>query len=326
MDLSGKRVLVAGGTGMTGSAVVRQVLTVAPDARIRVPYRHRDGAFVEHPAVEYIEADLREAADCTSVAAGCDCAVMAAAVTGGARMAQSEPWKQVTDNVVMDLRMLDAFHLAGVRRVVYVSTATVYQEFDGFIREDQLALDEDPHPSYLGVGWAKRYIEKACAFWHHSAGMEIVIARLANVFGPYAKFDPEASNFIAATIRKAADQADPFEVWGSPEVVRDVVYADDVGAAIVKMLNTAEITFDVFNIGSGRMTKVGEVVDWCLDQAAHKPRELRYKDDQPQTIRLRALDCSKAGRALGWAPTVGIEAGVRRTFDWWKANRHTWRK
>jgi nucleoside-diphosphate-sugar epimerase len=326
MYLTGKCVLVAGGTGMTGSAIVRQILATTPGARIRVPYRNRDGAFLDHAAVEYVKADLREAADCASVAASCDCAVMAAAVTGGARMARTEPWKQVTDNVVMDVRLLEAFHLAGVRRVVYVSTASVYQEFDGFIGEDQLDLNADPHPSYIGVGWAKRYAEQACKFWHRSAGIEFVIARLANVFGPYAKFDPENSNIIAATIRKAADRIDPFDVWGSPEVVRDVIYADDVGAAVVTMLNATDISFDIFNIGSGRMTKVGEIVDWCLDQAAHKPRNLCYNEGQPQTIRLRALDCSKARRVLGWEPGIGIEAGVRQTFEWWKANRDSWRK
>jgi GDP-L-fucose synthase len=251
---------------------------------------------------------------------------MAAGVTGGAKMAEREPWAQVTDNVIMDLRMLQAFHMAGVRRLVYVSTASVYQEFDGFVREDQLAWDNDPHSSYFGVGWAKRYLEKACQFWHVTAGIEVVIVRLANVFGPYAKFNPLESNVVAATIRKAVERVDPFEVWGSPNVVRDLIFADDFGAAVVKMMNAIELKFDVFNIGSGRRTTVGEIVDWCLDQAGHRPRALRYSEGEPQTIRTRALDCSKAERILGWVPAVSVEEGVRRTLDWWEANGQSWRR
>jgi len=324
MFIDGKTILVAGGTGLAGSGAVRALLAASSSVRQRVSFRSRCGAFVDDPRVEYVEADLTDPAQCRTLATGCDAAVMAAAFTAGAQSSRDEPWRQVTENVVMDARLLEAFHHEGVRRVVYVSTASVYQDFDGFIREDQLDWNRDPPTAYAGVGWAKRYGEKACQFWHHSTGMQVLIARLANVFGPFAKFAPQHSHFIAATIRKAVDRLDPFEVWGSPSVVRDVLYADDFGRAVVAMLNATDTAFDVFNIGSGRQTTVGEVVEWSLRHAGHHPSRLTFGETGAATIPFRALDCGKARAVLGWQPSVDIEDGVRQTIAWWRDNKETW--
>ncbi len=318
-------VLVAGGTGLAGSAVVRQLLA-SQNCRIRVPYRGHGGLHYDDPHIEYVQADLTNAEDCRRVTQGCDMAVMAAAFTAGARSALTEPWLQVTDNVVMDMRMLEAFHTCGVRRVVYVSTATVYQESSSLIREEDLRWDLDPPPAYFGVAWAKRYLEKACRFWHDKSGMEILIARLANVFGPGARFDPQTSHFVAALVRKAQDRMDPFEVWGSPDVVRDVIYADDFGRAVVAMLTATGMPFDIFNIGSGRTITVGQVVDEILRHSGHRPKAVQFQSNAPSTNRFRALDCSKARDRLGWQPEIGVEEGLRRTVDWWRANAVTWQR
>jgi nucleoside-diphosphate-sugar epimerase len=138
---------------------------------------------VEDSRVEYIVADLTHPADCARAAAGCDLAVLAAAQTGGARQARERPWEQVSDNLVMDVRLLEALHGAGVRRAVYVSTASVYQDFSGAIGEDRLDWNADPSAAHFGVGWAKRSAEKLCQFWHLTAGIEILVARLATSTG-----------------------------------------------------------------------------------------------------------------------------------------------
>lgn len=318
-------VFVAGGCGLAGSAVVRQLLALT-DFRIRVSHRSNDGLRYDNPRVEYVKADLTSAEDCRLAATGCDTAVMAAAITAGARSATTQPWLQVTDNVVMDMRMLEAFHACGIRRVVYVSTATVYQEAEGLIRETDLRWDIDPPAAYFGVAWAKRYAEKACRFWHEKSGMEILIARLANVFGPGARFSPETSHFVAALVRKAHEKLDPFEIWGKPDVTRDIIFADDFGRAVVAMLMAREVVFDTFNIGSGRRTTVDEVVRWALAAAKHKPSKILYDNGGPTTIPYRALDCSKAQALLGWQPEIGIEEGIQRTADWWISHRERWNR
>ncbi len=326
MYLGGKRLLVAGGTGLAGSAVLRHVLATVGDVRVRVPHRGRTGAFINDARVEYVAGDLTRPEDCARIVAGCDCAVLAAAWTGGIRQARERPWEQVTDNVVMDARLLEALHGAGVRRAVYIGTASAYQDFSGAIREDQLDWAADPPAAYFGVGWAKRYAEKLCRFWHEASGMDILVARLSNVYGPFARFDPASAHFVAGLVRKAVDGQDPFEIWGSPHVGRDILFADDFGRAVTAMLEAIDIHFDVFNIGLGQVITVEEVATLANRFAGHAPSRIVYDSDFATAAARRSLDCTKARNVLGWKPMVMPEEGIRRTVEWWRANKETWQR
>lgn len=326
MSFKDSRLLLAGGTGLAGCGILREVLARSRSLRVRVPHRSQSGCIVDDPRVEYVHADLTSLADCVRVAHGSEFAVLAAANTAGAKQARERPWEQVTDNLVMDARLLEALARAGVRRVVYVSTASVYQDFSEAIREDQMDWAADPAPAYFGVGWAKRAAEKLCRFWHETTGMEVVIARLANVYGPNARFNPETSHVVAALVRKAVACEDPFRIWGSPEVARDIVYADDFGRAVATMLDAKDIKFDIFNVGSGAGVTVGEMAALALEAAGHTPGKIVYDSTSPTTIGRRVLDCTKARKVLGWKPEVPPAEGIRRTVEWWLANKDTWKR
>jgi nucleoside-diphosphate-sugar epimerase len=325
MYLDNKLVLLAGATGLVGSSVMSHLLAHYPTTRIRAAYLHTP-PLIQHKRVEYIHADLKSEPDCQRLAHGCDGAIMAAAAsTGGAGLVTSAPWRQVNDTLIMNAQMLEAFFHENIRRVVYIGSITVYQEFEGYIKEGDLDLNQDPHQAYLGIGWVVRFAEKLCQFWQQQ-GMEILVARSANVFGPFAKFDPRFSNFIPAIIRKAVDRMDPFEVWGSPQVTRDVIYSEDFGRAIAMMMDNDQVTSGVFNIGSGVQTRVGDAVTWALKYARHSPREIKYLADRPTTNQFRALDCSRIKAVFGWQPNYTIEQGIEKTTEWWLENKDRWNK
>lgn len=325
MDLNDRTVLLAGATGVAGSAIIVKLLDQYPRTHIRAVY-HSTAPFIEDERIEYVQGDLRSSDSCRQLAAGCNCAVMGAANTGGAAILTSRPGSQINDNVIMNAQMLEAFSLENVRRVVYISSASLYHECDKQIREEDLDLNRDPCQAHYGMGWVVRFIEKLCRFWHECCGTEIVIARVSNIFGPFDKFDPDTSHFIPAIIRKAVEKKDPFEVWGSPEVVRDVIYSNDFAGAVIAMLSNDKIKFDTFNIGSGVETTVANVVNWAIESAQHKPSAIEYRTDKPSTLRFRSLDCTKARESLGWKPCCSIEDGVRKTTEWWIENRNWWRK
>lgn len=322
--LDGKTVFVAGGAGLAGSSVVRALLAASPTVRVRAGCRGTTGRFIDDARVEYVPGDLRDAAHCRRLAKGCHWGVLCAANTGGAAQANAAPWHQVTDNLVMDATLLQALFDEGVRRAVYVGSASAYQECDGLIAEDDLDWNMDPAPAHFGVGWAKRAAEKLCRFWHDKAGIHMVIVRAANIYGPYAKFDPATANFIPALIRKAVERMDPFEIWGRPEIARDVLYADDFGTGVVALLTKTDITWDVFNLGSGRAVTVGDVVDLALRHANHSPAATTWRQDGPTTISTRTLDCRKITAATGWLPAVGLDEGIRRTVTWWQQEGRSW--
>ncbi|QCG93166.1 NAD(P)-dependent oxidoreductase (plasmid) [Azospirillum sp. TSA2s] len=323
--LAGRRVLVAGATGMVGTAIVRALLAADPEVEV-VGIGRSTPPGITSPRITHVGADLTRREDCRRAVAGCDWAVLAAAETGGAAQARREPWRQVTDNVVMDSLLLEALHDAGVRRVVYIGSASAYQPFDGLIREDQMAWDADPHPAYLGVGWAKRYIEKQCRFWQTQTRMATVVVRAANVYGPRARFDPENSNVVAALVRKAVDHMDPFEYWGSLDVARDIIHADDFARAVLHLLVCDEAAGETFNLGSGRPTTVEEIMTCALRAAGHQPRAFRQLGEAPTTIPFRGLDCTKIERLTGWMPEISVEDGIRQTVDWWRDNKEVWKR
>lgn len=325
MDLDGKKVFVAGATGMAGSAIARRLLDACPGVLVRGT-RNRTEPFLTAPNLEYVQADLTRREDCEAALAGCDVAVLAAANTGGAAANLGDPAGQVTDNVVMDALLFQAMAKAGVKRAVFVSSATVYQECVGAIREEQLDLNLEPHPAHQGIAWAKRTSERLARFWRDKYGLEIVVVRAANIFGPYACFDPFRANFIPALARKAVEGMDPFEVWGSPDVTRDVIYADDFAEAVRALLVADNLPWGVFNVGAGSPVSVGQVVRWVLECSGHEPAGIVYSETAPTSVAHRVLDCSAIASAVGWTSAVPIRDGIARTIAWWRENRNWWRK
>jgi nucleoside-diphosphate-sugar epimerase len=308
-----------------GTTVVAQILSRFPRAKIRGTY-HKTLPAMDNGRVTYVQTDLTTKQGCKDAVRGCDMAIMAAACTGGANAAVAAPAGQMTDNLVMDALMLEAMHQEGIRRIIYLSSATVYQGYDGAIKEKEIDWNQDPYPSYFGVGWAKRSAEKLCEFWHEKYGMRIIILRCANIYGPYAKFNPAASNFIPAIIRKAVSKNDPFEVWGSPHVTRDVIYVDDLAVALVQLLATDDLAWGIFNLGSGESCTVQQVVELSLKFAGHHPSKIVFAEEKPTTIDKRVLDCSKIQQTLNWKPRCSLPQGIEKTLSWWKANKETWNK
>jgi len=324
MYLKNKRLFLAGATGSVGANIIKHLFVNYPETIIRASCS-KTKPYIKDKRIEYVRGDLRKESDCLKMSKGCDCAVMAAANTSGSKILKTRPWEQVNDNVVMNTQMLSAFYFNGVKRVVFISSATVYQEFEGQIKENQLKLDVNPHQSYFGIGWVMRYIEKLCEFWHQR-GMEIIIARASNPFGPYSRFDPETSNFIPALIRKAAEKMDPFEIWGNPDVSRDVVYLEDFAKIIVTLLERTDIKFDIFNVGSGVLTTVDNAARWALEASGHRPSEVKYLSDKPTTIKHRGLDCSKLREVTKLQAQTRIKDAIAQTVRWWIDNKKWWER
>ncbi len=326
MYLNNKKIFLAGATGLAGTGILRYILDHNMSVKVRAAYCNNTKPLINNDAIEYVQGDLKSLVACRKVIKGCDCAIMAAAYTGGAGLVTSAAWKHIQENLLMNVQMLEAFQLEDVRRVIYIGSATLYQDFDGSIREGDLDLNKDPSSAYKGFGWVVRFIEKLCDVLHEQNGIEVIKVRAANIFGPYAKFDPLTSNFIPAIIRKAVGKMDPFEVWGSADVTRDVIYVDDFAKAIIMLADNGNIKHDTFNIGSETRTTVGDVVGWALKYADHRPSEIKYVQDKPTTMRFRALDCTKAKQMLSWQPRYAIEEGIRRTTEWWIENKDWWKK
>lgn len=301
------KILVTGGAGFIGSALVRSLVS-GHEVSATIHSRDPDPKISD---VRYIESDL-------TCRAGWDAALYhqpevvyaCAGKTGGSGL---DPLHFVTDNALMGLHMYRSCADAGVKRVVYLSSSTGYPEREEPVRED-CYFHGEPHPAYFNPGNTKRFIERLGQMWAHK--LETVAVRVAGVYGPGSDFDLTSAHVIEATIRKIAERHDPLIVWGDGNAVRDAVFIDDFVRGLVMCLDWPA---GAYNFATGHPMSVNNMLHLLL---AHSGHECRVERDlsKPQMIAARLLNCEKA-KAFGWEPKTMMPAGLKATYDWYKNAR-----
>lgn len=126
------------------------------------------------------------------------------------------------------------------------------------------------------------------------------------------------SHVIAALVRKAVARADPFEVWGSGEEMRDFLHVEDLArGCLLAIEKHAEC--DPINIGYGSAITIRRAAEIILEAAGHRDAKLRFDAAKPTAIPVRLVDTSKAKRLLGFEPAIPIEVGLKELVRWYAA-------
>lgn len=308
-----KHIFVAGGrTGFFGTNIAKALLE-----RGAIVYAHSQtaanpGFFAPHtPNLVEVCGDLSVAAP---LPPRVEYVFHCAAHTSGAHEMVTNPVAQITSNLFMNTLLMDSAAKMGVKKFMFISSSAVYPEVEGPMRED-MAFEGDPPETYFGPAWMKRYAEKLGQFYHKRYGMEVLIIRPSNGYGPYSGFDPERAHVLPALIRKFVAGQDPIEVWGTPDVVRDFIYVDDFVHGVLTAFERFS-GYDVFNIASGNQYTIGEAVDHIKDLTGYQGKVV-YNASKPMTIRSRVIDTSKAERVLGFRAVTPFREGLKRTIEWY---------
>ena len=175
----GKHVLVTGGAGFIGTNLVREL--IRHKAKVRATIHTREPQ-IREPAAEYVRCDLTRAGDCVDVVKDIDYAFFCAAHSSGAYAIANSPLSHITDNLIMNARLFEATE--NVRRCLFISSSTVYPVVEYPVKEAE-AFSGDPHPSYFGSAWMKRYSEKLAEFFSEKYERQIAVVRPTNVYGPF---------------------------------------------------------------------------------------------------------------------------------------------
>ena len=308
-----KKVLVAGGSGLIGSHTIEELLHRGAQVRATI---HSKEPVIKDDRIEYIQCDLTQREDCARVVQDMDYVILCAANTSGAAVMAQNPIAHITANLLINSQILEAACLAGVSRLLFVSSTTVYPAVTYPVKEEE-GFTGEPHPSYFAVGWMKRYIEKLAEFYYQRYGMKIALIRPTNIYGPYDKFDFETSHVLPALMRRAVEKQNPFEVWGDGSAVRDFMYVSDlVEALLLTLENYAEC--QPLNIGSGQPVTIKESVELIL-RVTGNPATVIYDASKPTTIPFRVVDLTKAETVLGFKTKVSLEEGLKKTIDWYRS-------
>lgn len=241
-----------------------------------------------------------------------------AAHTSGAKEMIENPVAQITENLFMNSNLLDIAAKSGVKKFVFISSSAIYPESDTALTEN-MGFNDDPPDNYFGPAWMKRYAEKLAEFYHRQYGMEVLIIRPSNVYGPMCSFDLEHSHVLPALIRKFVEKHNPLEVWGNKSVVRDFIFVDDFVDGVMKAFEHFK-GFDVFNIASAKLYTIGEAVGIIKD-LTHYDGEIKYNASKPTTIQERKIDAHKALFRLNWVARTSFRDGLQKTIDWYMGHK-----
>ncbi|MFH1690904.1 MAG: SDR family oxidoreductase [Candidatus Eisenbacteria bacterium] len=305
--------LVTGGAGFIGSHIAERLLELGHDLRILDNFStgRRENLSSFEDGIEIIEADLRDVSSVERAVKGVEFVFHEAALASVPRSV-SDPVSCNEVNVTGTLNLLVASRGAGVRRVVYASSSSVYGDDPELPkRENMTPSPESPYAV------SKLAAENYCRAFSSLYGLECVSLRYFNVFGPRQDPGSEYSAVVPLFLTALFEGRQPV-IYGDGEQSRDFTYVANVVDANILALSADGAAGETFNIACGCTATVNELLS-RLQGITGASLTARHEDARPGDVKHSFADISKAKDVLGLAPKVSFEDGLTLTVDWFRS-------
>jgi UDP-glucose 4-epimerase len=312
------RVLVTGGAGTIGAAVVRRLLRDA-DWEVRVA-DHRPAPQWMREGCEIAEVDLRDADAARGAAIGCSHVIHLAAIVGGIANFHKLPFTLTEVNNGLYNGVFRAALDGGVERFVYVSSSMVFERAEVYPTPESY-LDDCPFP-LSAYGFSKLTGEIYCRAAHDEHGLPYTICRPFNAYGPgeMPEDEPGIAHMVPDLIKKCLALPDgaPLPIFGDGTHTRTLTHIDDIADGIVTAMASPAGLNEDFNISAGDERTVAELAEIIWRACGRDPAAfaLEHQPSFQVDVVRRWPDVSKAERLLGWEARIGIEQGVAQTVEW----------
>jgi GDP-L-fucose synthase len=301
-ELMGKRVFVAGHTGMAGSAIVRRL--GQESCHLLVAERSELDLTRQDQTERYLTATRPEVV------------IMAAGRVGGILANDRNPANFLADNLGMALNCIHGSHLIGVKKLLFLGSSCIYPKFAKQpMSEDQL-LTGPLEPTNESYAIAKIAGIKLCEAYRRQYGNDFISVMPTNLYGPGDNYHPEHSHVVAALIRRfheaKANNAPTVVVWGTGTPRREFLYVDDFADACVFVLrNYSALQF--INIGVGADITISEFARTVAEVVGFHG-EIKYDALKPDGMPAKLLDVSRLS-AMGWKAKTTLAEGLRKAYS-----------
>ncbi|MGY6560043.1 MAG: GDP-L-fucose synthase family protein [Nitritalea sp.] len=303
-----KKIYIAGHRGMVGAAIKR--------ALERKGYRNIIGKSSQ-------ELDLRNQAAVNAFFATekPDIVLDAAARVGGILANNSYPYPFLMENMQIQNNLIDASLKSDVEKFIFLGSSCIYPKLAPQPLKEEYLLTSSLEPTNEWYALAKISGVKACEAIRKQYGKDFISLMPTNLYGPFDNFDLETSHVLPAMMRKFHEAKEnghaPVTLWGSGTPMREFLHVDDMAEATVFAM---EERFDdnLYNVGTGTDVTIKELALLIQQIVGHEGR-LIWDASKPDGTPRKLMDVSKLA-AKGWKAKIGLETGIRETYDWFLAH------
>jgi GDP-L-fucose synthase len=308
-SLHGKRVWVAGHTGMVGSALTRRL--------------QREGCKLL--TVSHAELDLRRQAETEAWMRRTQPQVVfiAAARVGGIQANIAYPADFLYDNLAIATNIIHGAHLVGVEKLAFLGSSCMYPRLAAQPLHEDSLLTGPLEPTNEAYAIAKLAGIKLCQSYRRQHGSHFIAPIPTNLFGPGDNFDPAASHVVPAMIRKvqqAKRDGGNVSIWGTGKPSREFLFVDDAADAVVFLMRHFDGP-EPINIGSGEDITISRLAETIAEVLGFSGT-FEYDTSKPDGMPRKRLDSDRI-LALGWRATTPLVEGLRQTIAWYSAHRAT---
>ena len=310
------RVLVTGGAGMIGQAIVRALLR-DPDFEVRVCDQREVPGWIRQGA-EVQTGDLRDPLTARTAVSGATHVIHCAAIVGGIANFHRLPYTLTEVNNALYNGVIGASIAEQVERFLYISSSMVFERAALFpTPEDHI---DDCLPPVSAYGFSKLTGEIYCRAAHEQFGLPYTICRPFNAYGPGEMPDdePGIAHAVPDLIRKVLAGARPLAIFGSGEQTRTLTHVDDIAAGVLAALRSPAGLNEDFNISASRELTVAEIARIVWEACGEDPEEfaLEHLPTFPVDVQRRWPSVEKARELLGWQARIEVEEGIAQTVEW----------
>ena len=300
-DLAGKRVYVAGHTGMVGSAIVRRL------GREGCDILTADHATVDLADQQQTERWLAKAKP--------EAVFLAAARVGGIGANSAYPAAFIADNLAIALNLIRGAHAAGVQKLLFLGSSCIYPKLAPQPMNEEQLLTGPLEPTNEWYAVAKIAGIKLCQAYRRQFGADFISVMPTNLYGPGDNYHPQDSHVPAALIRRFHEAkvsgAPSVAVWGTGTPRREFLAADDLGDACVFVMK--HYSGDGFlNIGTGEDVTIADFARLVADVVGY-PGKIDFDTARPDGAPRKLLDVSKLA-ALGWRARTPLREGLAAAY------------